>query len=110
MIDSFQAPRSNKVEVFFTDEERLVALAEKHREILSDEASGVLRLVVTTETAEELLGIIKSHKLAADSSRPMPEMLRLELDEAQIGTLSLARFYSRKKGPGKASDSAIFPN
>ena len=92
MTNSFHAPRLSEVEVFFTDEERLAALAQVHQELLDGEASGVLRLTETLDTANELIGIIDRHRVAP----VVPEILRLELSEAQMSTLSLARYYAEK--------------
>lgn len=95
MSNSLNEKRPSVVEVFFTDKQRLAGLAQAHQELLADEASGAVRLTETLNTANELMGIIDKHKVAVDSLHPVPAILRLELDEAQIGTLSLARYFAR---------------
>ncbi len=104
-MNSFDTPRPKKVEVFFTDEERLLALAQVHQGLLDDEPSGALRLTETLHAANELAAIIDGHKVAVDSSHPVPAILQLELDETQVATLSLARNFSRKT-PEQTSDRA----
>ncbi|MDO8592017.1 MAG: hypothetical protein Q7R60_03825 [bacterium] len=106
MSNSVNEQRPKKVEVFFTDEQRLTALAQAHRELLADEASGVVRLTETLYTADELVSIIDGHKLAVDSLHPVPAILQLELDEAQVGTLSLARYFANKV-PGQSLDANV---
>lgn len=103
MTNSFRTPRSSEVEVFFTDEERLAALAQVHQELLDNEASGALRLAGTRDTANELVGIIDRHRVAP----VVPEILRLELSEAQISTLSLARHYAGKSLERAASSTTL---
>lgn len=96
MSSSFKEQKPKKVEVFFTDADRLAALAQVHQDILDDEPSGALKLVETRDTAHELIGIIEGHSVATDYEHPVPVILELELDEAQVGTLSLARNFARK--------------
>lgn len=95
MSNSVNEKRPSVVEVFFTDKQRLADLAQAHQELLADEASGVVRLTKTLDTAIELMGIIDEHEVAVDSLHPVPAILRLELDEAHVGTLSLARYVTR---------------
>lgn len=95
MSNSVNETRPSVVEVFLTDEQRLAVLAQAHRKLLADEASGVVRLTETLDTANGLVNIIDGHKVAVDSLHPVPAILRLELDEAQVGALSLARYFTR---------------
>lgn len=105
MASSFNALRSDKVEVFFTDEEKLTALAQAHQELLDDEPSGVLRLIETLVAANGLASIIEAHRVIKDPQAP--EIMQLELDATQEQTLRLARSFSKKSsretGLGKAA-------
>lgn len=95
MTNSFKEPELKRTNVFFFDEKRLAAFSEVQQRLLDDETSAALELARSRDIANELAGIIESHRADAITSPRAPEILQLELDEAQVGTLSLARHLTR---------------
>lgn len=92
----------NKVNVFYSDAERLAALVDVHRRMLEDETTVPL-IRATYEAAISLCGIIQAAKQSTES--PRLQVLNLELDEAQRGALILARNFTRKETLKSGIDS-----
>lgn len=84
-----------KVNVFYSDAERLTVLAGIHQRMLDGETT-VSSIRVTYEAAMSLRGIIVEAARLSNEP-PRPQILSLVLDEAQTEALRLARDYARRE-------------
>lgn len=95
-------PKPAKVEVFFTDAERLASLIQVHQGLLGDEAgptSPSLKLVETVGAAVDILGAInlELEKERQDPEYRRPAILHLELNDSQMQAVRFARHLTRRR-------------